>query len=340
MTSDLAAETMKVGDIRPGGVMTGQAEAMQADIDWLAARAGQFVDVTCPACESADAADLYEKYGLNHRRCGSCGTQYVSPRATAEMLGEFYARSENYAYWAKHIFPKSAEARREKIFRPRAEIVGQIAADLGLTGGVLVEVGAAHGLFCQEVDRLGVFDKIVGIEPTPDLAAQCRELGIETIEASYETTKLDLNCDFVANFEVIEHLFDPGAFLAWCHDLLAPGGQILLTCPNIAGFETMVLGAASDTVDHEHLNLFSPVSLTALAERSGFVDIRINTPGKLDLEIVQNAIQAGRVDLDDLDPVVRHFVSRPDSDIGDRFQKLLSDAGLSSNMMLLARRPA
>ena len=152
---------MQGDEIRPREVMAGQAEAVQADVDWLAARRDAFVVVACPACGGDQATPLYEKLEMQHNLCRTCGTQYVNPRPPAELLGEFYAQSDNYKYWAKYIFPKSREARREKLFRPRAEILAEIAARKGVNGGVFVEVGAAHGVFCDEVRKLEIFRKIV-----------------------------------------------------------------------------------------------------------------------------------------------------------------------------------
>lgn len=331
---------MEGNDIRPRDVMVGQAEAMQSDIDWLAARSGAFVIVACPACGADQATPLYEKYAMQHNVCRACSTQYVNPRPSADLLGEFYAQSDNYQYWAKHIFPRSREARREKIFRPRADILADIAARKDVSGGVFVEVGAAHGLFCDEVRKLDIFHRIVAIEPTPDLAQNCRDLGFETIEAPFESITLDIKADFVANFEVIEHLFDPAAFLTWCYSLLIPGGTLMLTCPNIAGFETLLLERESNTVDHEHLNLFTPQSLAALSKRCGFENVQITTPGRLDVELVQIALSEGVIDKAALGPVISRLIDHRDPALMERLQNLVSDAGLSSHMLLLADRPA
>jgi len=319
--------------------MSGQAEAMQADIDWLNARQAHFVAVACPACDSDQPEALYQKYGMQHLRCGACATQYVSPRPTAPMLGEFYANSSNYAYWAEHIFPKSREARRQEIFAPRAELVRQLVEERSLGAGVLVEVGAAHGLFCEEIAKLNLFDRIVGIEPTPDLADECRKLGIETIEAPVETVELELNADVVASFEVIEHLYAPADFLRWCFALLKPGGHVLLTCPNIQGFETMLLKRASGSVDHEHLNLMHPRSLASLAVRCGFEAPHVTTPGRLDVEIVRTALTSDEILIDSLPEVIRLLVGNHNPAVIDGLQDVIRLAGLSSNMMLVARRP-
>jgi len=331
---------MKINQIRPDDLMAGQAAAMQKDLDWLAARKESFVDVPCPVCGTIARRPLYEKFGLDHNLCEECGTQYVSPRPTAEILGAFYAGSENYRYWAKHIFPASREARRTGIFQPRAAIVADLMRRHGLAGGALVEVGAAHALFCDEIRKLDLFDRLVAIEPTPDMAAECRELGFETIEAPWENVSLDTPVQVVAAFEVIEHLFDPGAFLHWCHANLVADGYVLFTCPNIAGFETILLGKASGAVDHEHINLFTPQSLCRLIQSCGFDVVECSTPGELDVELVRRGLETGDVEATSLGPVLAQLVTHPDAEVAHNLQNLLKLACLSSNMMVLARKRA
>jgi 2-polyprenyl-3-methyl-5-hydroxy-6-metoxy-1,4-benzoquinol methylase len=69
---------------------------------------------------------------------------------------------------------------------------------------------------------------------------------------------------------VIEHLFSPREFLQAVRNLLVPGGMVVLTCPNGRGFDIQTLGPVSESVDHEHLNYFSPQSLTQLLVSCGF----------------------------------------------------------------------
>ena len=326
---------MKVDDIRPDSVMANQDAAMNHDVDWLAQRRDSFVPVPCPACAGKGFHDLYEKYGMQHVACDACGTQYVNPRPPAKLLAEFYAQSKNYAFFARHVFPASKEARRTQIFRPRASRTAEIFSAAGKRGGTLVEVGAAFGLYCEEVKALDTFDRIIGIEPTPDLAQICRSLGIETIESSYEHVKLDKPVSMIAAFEVIEHLFDPGHFLRWCHDTLEPDGVVLVTCPNIRGFETLMLGRESGAVDHEHINLFHPDSLSLLFERCGFELLEVSTPGELDVDIVRRALESNDVTGDVLGPVLAMCI---DDSRGESFQRFLSANRMSSNLRVAARR--
>ena len=124
----------------------------------------------------------------------------------------------------------------------------------------VLEIGSAYGYFCEALTRVGNFD-ITCIEPTPKLAARLRELGYITHEKTYEEVVFDQKFGLISAFEVLEHLFSPENFLQWAWNNLEDGGCIYLTCPNIDGFETQILGKASETVDHEHLNLFNPKAL-------------------------------------------------------------------------------
>jgi hypothetical protein len=139
----------------------------------------------------------------------------------------------------------------------------------------------------------------------------------------------------VTSFEVIEHLFSPREFVERCAAVLRPGGLLMLTCPNVRGFDVEVLGEASATVDAEHLNYFHPRSLGALLERSGFTVVETQTPGRLDAELVRKKALAGEVSLD---PFLRRVLVDEWERVGDAFQDFLVANGLSSNMWVVGRR--
>lgn len=330
---------MKASEIRPTDLMAGQQAAALQDAATLLSRRATFVEVPCPACGSPARTFCYEKYGMQHHRCDGCSTQYVSPRPPPEVLHDFYRNSANYRYFAETVFPASEAARRERLFRPRAQAIAEMARALALGPDAgLVEVGAGFGLFCEEVAKLGLFCRILAIEPTPALASVCRSKGLAVIEAPIEEVTTDERFDVLVSFEVIEHLFSPETFLAACRRLLRPGGHVLLTCPNILGFDTLTLGRASSAVDYEHLNYFNPGSLRLLLERTGFTDVRITTPGQLDLDLVRNAIRSGSARAADIGPFLAHLIAAEDPAADAAFQRFLQDALLSSHMQAIARR--
>jgi 2-polyprenyl-3-methyl-5-hydroxy-6-metoxy-1,4-benzoquinol methylase len=324
--------TLREADIRPDALMAEQARRYAADVAWLLERRDAFVAVACPACAATTSSPQWGKYGLDYRRCANCASVYVSPRPDPELLDAYYRNSTNYEYWNTVVFPASEDARRERIFRPRAERVAAYAP-----GGTLLDVGAGFGTFCEEAVRLDAFDRVIALEPEPHLAQTCRDKGLEVIESPVERARLDGPVDVVTSFEVIEHLFSPHAFLERCAALLRPGGRLILTSPNVRGFDIETLGEASATVDAEHLNYLHPASLGALLERCGFVVEEAVTPGRLDAELVRKQVLAGELCVS-TQPFLQRVLIDEWERLGEPFQDFLAANGLSSNMWVVGRR--
>lgn len=327
-------------DIRPDALMADQAERLAADIRRLLARRAEFVEVPCPACGAgAEAAHQeLEKYTLAFLLCERCGTMYMSPRPSPEVLEDYYRDSENYAYWNAHIFPASEQVRREKIFRPRAERVADLVARFGSDRSLLLEVGAGFGTFCEEVRALGTFDRVIAVEPTPDLAETCRGKGLEVLELPIEKVELDEQPSAITSFETLEHLFSPRDFAERCFSLLAAKGLLVVSCPNVRGFDVQTLREKSSVVDNEHLNYFHPDSLRGLLADCGFDVLEAATPGELDAELVRKAALAGDVDLAAQPFLKRVLVDEWDA-LGGPFQRFLAENGLSTHMWVVAQKP-
>lgn len=321
--------------IRPADFDAEQKRLHQLDVERTFARRAEFVEVPCPVCDGVPHKPRFDKDGYEYRECLDCGTVYISPRPTPAILSEHYGQSQNYHFWNSVIFPASEAARRELVFRPRVKRLLELCEKHGVNTDTLVEVGAGFGTFCEELRSTGKFRRVVAVEPTPPLAATCRARGLEVIEAQVEHANLSEASDVVASFEVIEHLYDPGAFIATCATVLRPGGLIVLTCPNLRGFDVDVLGQGSPAVDCEHLNYFHPASLARLLSRHGFELVESQTPGRLDADIVRNRVLAGEAKLED--GFLRRVILDDWDRLGTAFQDFLVANGLSSNMWIVAR---
>jgi SAM-dependent methyltransferase len=185
----------------------------------------------------------------------------------------------------------------------------------------------------------GRFERVVAIDPTPSNAQVCRTRGLEVIELPIERIDLSTRpADVVASFEVVEHLFSPRQFIEGCAANLRPGGLLVLSCPNVKGFEVAVLQALSGTVDVEHLNYFHPRSLARLLELCGLEVLELLTPGQLDAEIVRKRALAGLIDLAG-QPFLRAVLIEEWDRVAGAFQAFLADQQLSAHMWAVARRP-
>jgi 2-polyprenyl-3-methyl-5-hydroxy-6-metoxy-1,4-benzoquinol methylase len=110
------------------------------------------------------------------------------------------------------------------------------------------------------------------------------EAGVkEADDAGYEAYAVDC-CDraavealgiapaqLVIAGEVIEHVDDPGSFLAGLHALLAPGGELVVTTPNAYGLFNVFASLAHREINHpDHVVMFTWRTLTNLAARHGW----------------------------------------------------------------------
>jgi 2-polyprenyl-3-methyl-5-hydroxy-6-metoxy-1,4-benzoquinol methylase/ribosomal protein S27E len=332
-------ESFTESEIRPDDLMAGQQARFHADVERLLRHKTSFVAVDCPACGGDQATGTFEKMGFSYVTCDACATLFMSPRPAPDHLREYYETSENYRYWAEHIFPASESVRRERIFKPRVARVLELCERAGVGRSRLLEVGAGFGIFCEELEATGVFDSVVAVEPTPDLAARCRARGLNVIESPIEDLVAEEfgQADVVASFETIEHLFSPADFVDACARMVGPEGLLVLSCPNGRGFDVVVLGPGSDTVDAEHLNYFNPESIRILVERSGFDVIELLTPGRLDAELVRKKALSGEWDSATSPFLDQVLIERWDA-LAEPFQDFLADNLLSSHMWVVARR--
>lgn len=326
-------------DLCPEELLSEQEAAFQRDVDRMLVRKHEFVQVACPACQGKTSRKVFEKYGLSYEECAQCLTLFVSPRPTPEILHAFYAQSENYEFWAKKIFPASEQARIEKLNKPWLAEIEHIAGSYNKPHQVLVEVGPGFGSFAKLARESKLFQRVVCIEPNPDMAKSCREKGLEVVETSIEQVPDGLvQGDVLVAFEVIEHLFEPEVFLKQCKKLLQPGGLLIVSCPNGRGFDVEILRAHARAVDAEHLNLFNPRALGLLLERCGYTVLQAKTPGRLDAEIVREAMLEGKAPGLKESAFFRRVLIDEWEKCGAAFQQFLVSAEYSSHMWVLACR--
>ncbi|MGD2124855.1 MAG: class I SAM-dependent methyltransferase [Desulfobacteraceae bacterium] len=331
-------ESLRENDIRPDQLMGQAMQLLEEDTKRLIKKKAEFVRIQCPACDGKDTRKIFEKRGMDFEICNDCGTVFGNPRPTPALLEQYYKEAKYYEYWNRYIYPHSEEARRTKIFRPRVKRIIEICKQFGIPNRTIVEVGAGFGIFCEEIQNTGVFEKIMAIEPTPKLAESCRKRGVEVIEKPVEQVHLDQErIDVVASFEVIEHLFSPRDLLMSCARILSPGGLLVISCPNIRGFDLLILNEVADTITPEHLNYFHPESIKTLVAACGFEPLEVNTPGKLDAEIVRKKVLAGKFNLNGM-PFLHYILLDEWDRFGATFQAFLSANGLSSHMWLTARK--
>jgi SAM-dependent methyltransferase len=295
------------------------------------------VAISCVACGAVEAPFQFEKNGFAYVRCAACGTLFLSPRPSIAAFEAFYRDSESARYWAEVFLPAVAEARRERMFRPRVDRVASMCRQAGVLVERLIDVGAGNGIFLDEWRARFPHTDLLAIEPSVPLARTCRSKGIPAIEAIAEDMPGRAEpADLVTCFEVLEHVHSPLDFLRALTGLARIGGYVCVTTLCIDGFDLQLLWEKSTQISPpHHINFPSVSGFERMFARAGLVNIRVATPGELDVDIVRNAAER--------DPEIlvgqrflQALLARTDASEG--FQEFLSAHLLSSHAWIMAQR--
>jgi 2-polyprenyl-3-methyl-5-hydroxy-6-metoxy-1,4-benzoquinol methylase len=135
--------------------------------------------------------------------------------------------------------------------------------------GKVLDVGCSTGGFLRGLKRFGDYE-LVGQDVSLGALEQASLEGIHVLRDSF----LDLpdepgSYDAITFWAVLEHVFDPFAFLSKASSLLTHSGICVLLVPNLHSLAMRCLGSRYRYVMAEHLNYFSAAALACLVERLG-----------------------------------------------------------------------
>lgn len=329
---------MKEVEIRPDILLGRYLSLSEADATYFFSKgAGEII--ACVACTSKNTNHAFKKSDFSYSYCGECGTLYLNPRPTLSEFELFYQDSESAKYWAEVFFPAVAEARREKIIRPRVNQLLLLCGKKRISLDRLIDVGAGFGIFLDEWRQILPSTELLAIEPSTTLSEECRKKGFNVVQSIVENVARSYEgyADLVTCFEVLEHVHDPLIFLKHLKRLCRPGGYVFISTLCIDGFDLQTLWSKSQQISPpHHINFLSIRGFKELFTSAGFIDISISTPGKLDIDIVRNATLR--------DPDIlrsQRFLNSllRDEGISAAFQAFLVENCLSSHAWVLAQVP-
>ena len=327
---------IKEEDIRNKEVLNQYLKMVKKDVGAFFGDQTIFVEISCPVCGSRVYSTQFNKSGFNYVLCSVCETLFVNPRPPCKLLADFYIQSPSTKFWVNEFFKPVAEARRIKIFRPRAEYAIQ---KFGVDPGWIVgDIGAGFGIFLEELKKVWPLSKLIAIEPSGEMSEICKEKGFETLPCIIEDVSgWDKKFDLLISFEFFEHVYDPQMFLRKILELLRPGGRLFMTTLNGEGFDIQVLWQNSKSVSPpHHLNFFNPRSIKILLEKCGFLIDEITTPGKLDWDIVEGVIRNKGIDAGRF----WNLLSKKGTEAcKEEIQEWISRNNFSSHMRIVAKKP-
>lgn len=295
-----------------------------------------FIDVVCPAC-GRQGRPIFKKYGFTHKRCAHCATLYCSPRPPEGLLEAYYRDYKAAKMWTELLL--RADTQRKALqYAPRVERIISVMRKYRLQRGSLaLDFGAGSGAFLICLKKTGFFKEALAMDNSPECLRVCKKSGLKCFSGRIEDVASAMP-DLISMNDVIEHIYDPKSLLKASYKMLKPGGFISIAAPNGEGFDFKILKDKTGNITPpEHLNYFNPGSLSLLLERCGFKVALVDTCGRLDVEIIAKQRQSG-FPLKTKNEYLDYLFDR-DAHILEDFQKFISRNGLSSHMLVLARKP-
>jgi 2-polyprenyl-3-methyl-5-hydroxy-6-metoxy-1,4-benzoquinol methylase len=162
-----------------------------------------------------------------------------------------------------------------------ADVRTQIEPLLPATAPRVLEIGCGTGATLRWLKANGRVQQSYGIELCEPVAAQARQHVDEVIVGDAERLIDDvfpgMQFDLILCLDVLEHMIDPWRFIEKLQRLLAPGGSLICSIPNVRSLKVvlplMFLGRwryeSAGILDRTHLRFFARQSAMDLASTSG-----------------------------------------------------------------------
>ena len=235
--------------------------------------------MSCPRCETDGFVVLFVATDRLYRtttrefqvvECRRCSLLRLEPQPSPEELAQFYP---NDYWWAPD---DSLVARLEAIYR-RAVLSDHLRFVAPGTEGrePVLDVGCGGGSFLAALSKRRT--RVVGLDFSDRAAAVAwRQNGVPAVCGTLDHIPFPAESfGAITLFHVLEHVPQPGAYLAAAHRLLAPGGRLYVQVPNAACWQFLLLGQRWSGLDvPRHLIHFRAEDLERLLNEFGFQVLR------------------------------------------------------------------
>lgn len=289
--------------------------------------------INCPAC-GKKGKFFFKKINFSYYECGKCKTFYVNPRPEAKYFTRYYTNSKSSKFWTTDFYKKTLFARKSKIWKPKSKLVSKfIKFEKNINN--IIDIGAGYGLFLDEIRKLHKI-KTYALEPSKNFIDICKKKKHFVIQAfieKVEINRLPKGKNFYTCFELFEHLNNPKIFINKLYNLMKKGEILFMTTLSGTGLDIKLLGKNSKSVQPPyHINFFNPNSIRIFLKKNNFKIIHISTPGKLDIDILQNN------KLDIHDNFWREFINNASNSEKKTMQTFLQKNMLSSHMLIVCKK--
>ncbi len=225
----------------------------------------------CIYCHSLNSELLFSTTDTNQqlfflRECHDCQCIFLSPQPTAQQLAIAY--DDRYYGDRADKFDSLIERFIDHFRWQRARFVTNYLEP----NSKILDIGCGNGRFLSYMMQLGNHEGY-GIELSGKAAKRAAQVpGIQLKEGILEVDDFPANTfDAITMVHVFEHVNNPKALLGIMHQILKPGGILVLFIPNIDSWQARLFKGDWLHLDPpRHLFFFRPNDLQKNVEKEGF----------------------------------------------------------------------
>lgn len=231
----------------------------------------------CPVCKAKEPKVLFRQEfarysegtlmpGYDVSVCGLCGAGYADDIPNQPEFDRYYADMSKY----EHSF---RDGKVSEVDVARFSEVVDLAGPHVKGVDRIIDVGCATGALLAEFKRRG-YSNLRGYDPSVSCSEAAQRLygidvAVSTINGLSAHTE---SANLVIMTGVLEHLADVDFSLNMLKGMLVSGGMIYLEVPDASRYDEW-FSAPYQFFSMEHVNFFSPQSLTNLMGCHGFATV-------------------------------------------------------------------
>lgn len=237
----------------------------------------------CPACGAKTFRSLCEGsdklYATTDRKflvveCDDCNMVRLYPWPDPEELATYYP--DNYWFDPTAITAdRWADKWRKFVTQDHVKFVRGALEAAGRQDLPMLDVGCGGGLFLREMGLPS--GRAIGLDFSPNAASVAWNTnGVPAVCGALPRAPFSPGSFAVITmFHVLEHLYDPIAYLEAAHKLLDADGRLVVQVPNAASWQFLLLGESWNGIDiPRHLINFKEQDLKNLLDHCGFDVVR------------------------------------------------------------------
>jgi len=270
-------------------------------------------------------------------RCNTCGHIQVYPLPDIDENEMYYKNNyeQNKQYTEAGYYNESDIQLMYKNEDWAKHYVQSVKPIISKNQKIL-EIGSGYGWFVEKMRDEGY--TIDGIEVGQDRARLAYHRSeINLINHDFMLSPLETmsnSYDVICMFHVLEHISNPVKFLNNIKTCLKPEGIIIIEVPNyFDGIKQLSLAYNNAVYFRAHLSYFTPTTLTALLEKTGFSNITIKGAQRYSVENAIRWIRLGKPNTEYLElelPEGLEWVNKHYKDVMEKDLKSYAIIGIAT----------